>query len=115
VPGNSASPTTEHRPAPLPRCGPLLVAIATLVLILLTGQRGLFGARLAEAPGLTLDEGFNVATGVYLVRAFEEHGLAMTLDPVTVKEVYGSTTYNPDHPPLGRWALGFMHEWLDRS
>jgi 4-amino-4-deoxy-L-arabinose transferase-like glycosyltransferase len=70
--------------------------------------------RLAEAPGLTLDEGFNVATGVYLVRALKTNGLG-SLHPATIKDVYGSSTYNPDHPPLGRWALGLVHEWLSRS
>lgn len=114
VPGNSTSLPPEAAPSRLLRCGPLVVAITALVIVLLTGQRGLFGKHLAEAPGLTLDEGFNVATGVYLVRALDEHGLGM-LDLKTVKKVYGSPTYNPDHPPLGRWALGFVHEWLDRS
>jgi hypothetical protein len=90
------------------------VALAVLLAVLLTGKHGLFGLQLAEAPGLTLDEGFNVATGVYLTRALEENGLG-SVHPATVREVYGSPTYNPDHPPLGRWALGHVHEWLDRS
>ena len=95
----------------LRRCGPLVVAVLTLAAVLLSGHRGLFGARLAEAPGLTLDEGFNVAMGVYLVRSLQQDGLG-SLHPDTVKDVYGSPNYNPDHPPLGRWALGFVHECL---
>jgi len=95
----------------LRRCGPFVVAIMILAAVLLSGHRGLFGVRLAEAPGLTLDEGFNVAMGVYTVRSLQQDGLG-SLHPDTVKDVYGSPNYNPDHPPLGRWALGFVHEWL---
>jgi len=107
-------PVLSDQGGRLRRCGPLIVALVTLATVLLTGQRGLFGLRLAEAPGLTLDEGFNVAMGVYLVRSLEQDGLG-SLHPDTVKDVYGSSDYNADHPPLGRWALGFVHEALERN
>ncbi len=93
------------------RSGPAIVAVVALAAVLVSGERGNFGLQLAEAPGLTLDEGFNVATGVYLVRSLQQDGLG-SLHPDTVREVYSSPNYNPDHPPLGRWALGFVHEWL---
>ncbi|QDT53790.1 Dolichyl-phosphate-mannose-protein mannosyltransferase [Caulifigura coniformis] len=82
-----------------------------LAAVLASGERGLFVPQLAQAPGLTLDEGFNVAAGVYLVDALEAQGIG-SLHPAAIREVYGSRNYNPDHPPLGRWALGFMHEYL---
>jgi len=82
-----------------------------LAAVLASSERTLMAPKLAEAPGLTLDEGFNVAAGVYLVRSLETQGLG-SLHPAAIREVYGSRNYNPDHPPLGRWALGFMHECL---
>jgi hypothetical protein len=65
---------------------------------------------LAEGPGITLDESFNVETGVYLVRSFEAFGLA-SLHPDSVREIWGAPEYNPDHPPLARLALGLSHDW----
>ncbi len=75
------------------------------------GAAGAVGDATRTGAGITLDEGFNVAMGVYLVRSLEADGLG-SLHPATVREVYGSTNYNADHPPLGRWALGFVHELL---
>jgi 4-amino-4-deoxy-L-arabinose transferase-like glycosyltransferase len=107
----SSAVTNPPATSRLSRCGPLLIAALTLAVILASGERGLFEWRIAEAPGITLDEGFNVATGVYLVRNLEANGLG-SIHPATIREVYGSPNYNPDHPPLGRWAIGFVHEWL---
>ena len=69
---------------------------------------------LVEGPGITLDESFNVQMGVYQWKALREYNLAL-LHPESVREVFGTKAYNPDHPPLGRIWLGFWHdliEWL---
>lgn len=56
-------------------------------------------------PGLTLDEGFNVETGVYLAYHLGEHGIAI-FHPELSREINSHPAYNPDHPPLGRWLMG---------
>lgn len=58
-----------------------------------------------NGPGLTFDECFNIEVGVYLVDAFLNAELA-ALHPATLQEIYSHEQYNPDHPPLGRIALG---------
>ncbi len=111
----TSHPPATSAPAPPRRRfsrGPLIVACLSLCAVLASGERGNFGLQLAEAPGLTLDEGFNVAMGVYLVRSLEHEGLG-SLHPDSIRDVYGSPNYNADHPPLARWALGFVHEWLN--
>lgn len=55
--------------------------------------------------GLTFDECFNIEVGVYLVDSFANAGLA-SFHPETQLEIYEHPGYNPDHPPLGRIALG---------
>jgi hypothetical protein len=110
---SNAKPSDRTRRPPR-RWWPLVIAALSLALVLSTGDGGFLGLRLGEAPGVTLDEGFNVAMGVYLVRSLREEGLGI-VHPATVREVYGSANYNPDHPPLGRWALGIVHEALSRD
>src|SRR5262245_57038002 len=77
--------------------------------VLLTSGREVLRGAVAEGPGITLDEPFNVETGAYLVRGLKAYGLAF-VHPRTIQEVWGAREYNPDHPPLGRWALGLSHE-----
>ncbi|MBX3443440.1 MAG: hypothetical protein KF774_13625 [Planctomyces sp.] len=86
-----------------------LLALAAAALVLLTSGREAFRGAVAEGPGITLDESFNVETGVYLIRSLREFGLA-ALHPDSVREIWGAAAYNPDHPPLGRLALGLAHD-----
>lgn len=66
---------------------------------------------MAEGPGLTVDEIFNVSQGVYLVEQCKRLGW-LNLVPGTSLEAYRvENGLNPDHPPLGRLWLGF-HHWL---
>lgn len=58
-----------------------------------------------QGPGLTFDEGFNVETGVYLCHSLGAAGLS-AIHPETLQEIYSNQAYHPDHPPLGRLAIG---------
>ena len=94
--------------------GPLAVALAALLAVVLTLDAAGDYPKLFEGPGVTLDESFNVQMGVYQWKALRDYNLAL-LHPDSVREVFGTRTYNPDHPPLGRVWLGFWHdlvEWL---
>ncbi len=63
-----------------------------------------------EGPGLTVDEIFNVEQGIYLCKQSAALGW-LNLLPGTSQEAYRvENGYNPDHPPLGRWWLGFHHQ-----
>ncbi|NOX54152.1 MAG: 4-amino-4-deoxy-L-arabinose transferase [Planctomycetes bacterium] len=64
-----------------------------------------------EGPGLTVDETFNIQQGAYLVQAVRIYGLGL-LHPASVREVFGSPPFLPDHPPLGRLWIGLWHEGL---
>jgi len=63
----------------------------------------------ASGPGLTFDECFNIEVGVYLVDSYYDAGLA-SFHPETQVEIYKHPGYNPDHPPLGRIALGVANK-----
>jgi hypothetical protein len=65
---------------------------------------------LPEGPGLTVDEIFNVEQGVYLLEMSRSLGW-LNLMPGTSQEAFRRENgyYNPDHPPLGRYWLGFFH------
>lgn len=94
--------------------GPFAVALAALLAVVLTLDAAGDYPKLLEGPGVTLDESFNVQMGVYQWKALRDYNLAL-LHPDSVREVFGSNNYNPDHPPLGRIWLGFWHdlvEWL---
>ncbi len=94
--------------------GPCAVALAALLAVVLTLDAAGDYPQLFEGPGVTLDESFNVQMGVYQWKALRDYNLAL-LHPDSVREVFGTRTYNPDHPPLGRVWLGFWHdlvEWL---
>lgn len=95
--------------------GPLAVALAALLSVVLTLDAAGDYPKLLEGPGITLDESFNVQMGVYQWNAIREYHVAL-LHPDSVREVFGpGSNYNPDHPPLGRVWLGFWHDltkWL---
>ncbi len=94
--------------------GPCAVALVALLAVVLTLDAAGDYPKLFEGPGVTLDESFNVQMGVYQWKALRDYNLAL-LHPDSVREVFGSRTYNPDHPPLGRVWLGLWHdliEWL---
>ncbi len=94
--------------------GPLAVALAALLAVVLTLDAAGDYPKLFEGPGVTLDESFNVQMGVYQWKVLRDYNLAL-LHPDSVREVFGTNNYNPDHPPLGRLWLGFWHdlvEWL---
>ena len=67
-----------------------------------------------QGPGLTLDEGFNIEVGIYLVESFAQLGPAI-LDQEAIRAIFADPRYNPDHPPLGRLAIGGVHklaQWI---
>ena len=61
--------------------------------------------RLGQGPGLTVDEMFNVGQGCRLATGT----WYWALGGLTSEELYGDPDYLPDHPPLGRLALGVSH------
>ncbi|WP_417851573.1 ArnT family glycosyltransferase [Thalassoglobus sp.] len=65
-----------------------------------------------QGPGLTFDEGFNIEVGVFLARSFQLAGTS-SFHPETLQEIYSNPLYNPDHPPLGRIAIGVTSEALN--
>ena len=60
---------------------------------------------LGQGPGLTVDEMFNVGQGCRLA----EGTWYWMLGGLTCEQLYGHDDYLPDHPPLGRIALGVSH------
>jgi 4-amino-4-deoxy-L-arabinose transferase-like glycosyltransferase len=67
-----------------------------------------------DGPGLTTDESFNVAQGVYLFQSAEHYG-PLLFTPNGARDIFGSEDYLPDHPPAGRVLIGAAHElfgWL---
>lgn len=89
--------------------GPLLVALAALPALVLTldgvGESDRQGW---DAPGLTLDEIFNLDQGEYLWHALLTEGPAW-FTPQGASRIFAPPRYNPDHPPLGRLWLGGVH------
>ena len=99
-------------PAGLHWYGPLCVAlVSTFAIVVTIDPTGVY-PELAPGPGLTLDEVFNVETGVYQWRSFGEHGFSLWADPVR-EQVFGEASlYLPDHPPLGRLWIGAVHDFI---
>ncbi|MEZ5941287.1 MAG: alpha/beta fold hydrolase [Planctomycetaceae bacterium] len=89
--------------------GPLAIAVVVLLAVGLQVDVADDSALIFDGPGLTLDEGFNVEVGVYLVQSSLQYGVAI-VDPTSLKEIFGDPSYNPDHPPLGRWAIGITEQ-----
>lgn len=87
------------------------LACIALLAVALTCDVADDAAWIGDGPGLTFDEPFNVEVGVYLVQAYRQAGVAV-LHPATLTEIYGHPSYNPDHPPLGRWLLGLSEAIL---
>ena len=81
--------------------------VAALLLSSMLVDHGTVDGRL-RGPGLTIDESFNIQQGVYLVDALVQQG-PLIFSPAGAKEVFGSSEYLPDHPPLGRIVLGVAH------
>jgi 4-amino-4-deoxy-L-arabinose transferase-like glycosyltransferase len=88
--------------------GPLLIAFLTLVTLVLTldGVGDVAAAR--DAPGLTLDEIFNLEQGEYLWGEFLAEGPGWWTRS-SAERTFSPPRYNPDHPPLGRLWIGFVH------
>lgn len=63
----------------------------------------------AVGPGMTLDEPFNIAQGVYLNRAVGQFGISL-FAPGNASAVFESDAYMSDYPPLGRLWLGAWHD-----
>lgn len=89
--------------------GPAVIALVAWLAVLLTldgvGER----PSLPEGPGLTLDEIFNIQTGVYLWRSLIDEGPSL-FTPAVAERVFRDPLANPDHPPLGRVLIGLAHD-----
>lgn len=95
---------------------PALLALgAGLAGLLTLDPAGEYGGAF-YGPGVTVDESFNIGQGVRLVRTLD----AWLLGELTLKEVFGEPEdlgpgalagyHLPDHPPLGRLAIGIAHD-----
>ena len=100
---------------------PALIALAALLAVLATIDPAGNYPRSVEGPGLTVDESFNVEQGVRLVAALDAYRVGI----LDLRDVFGDRNdlgpnpragsyYLPDHPPLGRLAIGLCHN-LARS
>lgn len=90
---------------------PLFIALLTFVAVAVAIDPGGDLPDWPGGPGVTLDEGYNVEQGTYLVRQFRSYGWG-AFAPESLREIYSGPSYNPDHPPLGRLWLGIAHECL---
>jgi hypothetical protein len=84
----------------------MVIALATWLSIVACIDPGGSYPRCLEGPGLTVDEIFNVQQGVLQVEFF---------NPLIPDAAFTHPSYNPDHPPLGRYWLGLHHHltwWL---
>lgn len=101
---NAACPAVFHWRGPL--CVAVLSTLAVCVTIDPTGVY----PELGPGPGLTLDEVFNVVSGVDQWRALRDHGFSLWTDPLREQVLGEASSYNPDHPPLGRLWIGLVHD-----
>ncbi|MEZ6064410.1 MAG: phospholipid carrier-dependent glycosyltransferase [Planctomycetaceae bacterium] len=92
-----------------PAAGPALVAALSLLAVLATLDGVGELPNLPQGPGLTLDEVFNIHAGVSLARGLMVDGFGL-LDPARRAQLFDGPGYNPDHPPLGRLAIGATHD-----
>lgn len=115
---NTAARLTVSAPAARHVGWPVVIAVATFLISAITRDPAGNLPSLPAGPGLTLDEVYNVEMGVYLVQTTRSYGLGI-LSFDSVREIFGAPGYNPDHPPLGRVALGLSHAigqwWHGRS
>jgi hypothetical protein len=93
----------------LGRLGPWLVAALALVAVVATLDGVGETAGRFDGPGLTLDEIFNIQTGVYLWQSLVLEGPGF-FTPAGAERVFGQPVANPDHPPLGRLVIGMTHD-----
>ncbi len=87
---------------------PALVACVGWIAVLATIDPSGSYPHAVQGPGLTIDETFNVQTGVFLSEAIRAYGLGILHRER--EEVFGHQSYNPDHPPLGRLWIGLFHD-----
>ncbi len=90
------------------------IAVVAFLLAASMVNHGLVDSSFPAGPGLTLDESFNIDQGIYLVDAIGQHG-PLLFTPEVATEIFGSSRFLPDHPPLGRTLLGMSHSltsWL---
>lgn len=89
--------------------GPAVIALAAWLAVVVTldgvGER----PSLPEGPGVTLDEIFNIQTGVYLWRSLVNEGAGF-FTPSVAERIFTDPLANPDHPPLGRLGIGLTHD-----
>jgi Dolichyl-phosphate-mannose-protein mannosyltransferase len=88
------------------------IGVAAFLLAASRVNHGLVDSALPAGPGLTTDESFNIQQGVYLAHAIADHG-PLIFTPHVARKVFAEPAYLPDHPPLGRLLLGFVHESTD--
>ena len=86
-----------------------LAIVSLLAFIAVLSQLNPEGSNsaLLDAPGISIDESFNVRQGYLLAEALSGYGLGF-LDPRTQLEV--SQLSLNDHPPLGRWWIGLSEK-----
>ncbi len=66
--------------------------------------------QLREGPGVTIDEVFNVQERVLFVAGLKAYGPLGLTHPDSIREIFG---HLPDHPPLGRWWIGIVHDLVN--
>ena len=87
--------------------GPLLIALAATVAVLVTIAPD------GNGPGVTCDELYHVAQGKELVTALRQQGLAFFL-PANIDRNFPWTPGGPPvQAPLGYWILGWTHYLFD--
>jgi hypothetical protein len=100
--------------------GPLVVALVVFFAVVAAlDPVGDFPNR-PQGPGLTLDESYNVEQGARLAYGLE--ALALGVEDIGWRELFGDEHelgpkpeyghHLPDHPPLGRLALGIVHNFV---
>jgi 4-amino-4-deoxy-L-arabinose transferase-like glycosyltransferase len=65
-------------------------------------------------PGLTADEPFNVFYGKDFVSRLLDLGIGFFREP-GINQTFASHVESRQHPPLGRWMIGWTHWLLDAS
>ena len=108
MPDDSITPQIDTSPPGLSR--QIRLALAGIALVGLIAVGSTLDAAgdypgLGQGPGLTVDEMFNVGQGCRLATGT----WYWILGGLTWEQLYGHRDYLPDHPPLGRIALGVAH------
>jgi 4-amino-4-deoxy-L-arabinose transferase-like glycosyltransferase len=111
-------PRPQRDPSAFRRWGawlaPLLTAFVACMSIVVTLDGAGETAPAIDAPGVTLDEIFNVQSGSYLWQSLVLEGPSyFTL--AGAERVFNQPLANPDHPPLGRILIGMTHDLVRYS